>query len=201
MIVLRIKNLNFEYKNNNNYYYFIIAIVLYSQLYQNIITRCSLYKNLDGMIITLVPADKSRKVACVLNGTEMLSTKATSSKTNMPSPTLSRMQLTIIFQKKRQHPTCDGSNYSVKIFTAHSTAVWCIPPLHDPCDPYMTHPTPAWPTHPCLYITPPHPSMSHPPLHNLPTPPLHDPPHPCMTHPTPTWPTPPLHDPPHPSPT
>ena len=69
-------NLNFEYKkkNNNN---FIITIVLYSELYQKIITRCSLHKNLDGMIITLVPADKSRKVACVLNGTEMLSTKAT----------------------------------------------------------------------------------------------------------------------------
>ena len=71
-----VQNLNFEYKINY-YYYFIITIVLYSQLYQKIITRCSLYKNLDGMIITLVPTDKSRKVTCVLNGTEMLSTKAT----------------------------------------------------------------------------------------------------------------------------
>ena len=64
--------------------------MLYSQLYQNIITRCSLYKNLDGMIIMLVPTDKSSKVACVLNGTEMLSTKATTkerTKENMPSPT------------------------------------------------------------------------------------------------------------------
>ena len=34
---------SFQYKNNF-YYYFIIIIVLYSQLYQNIITRCSLYK-------------------------------------------------------------------------------------------------------------------------------------------------------------
>ena len=72
-----VQNPNFEYKNNNNYYYFIITIVLYSQLYQKFITRCSLYKTLDGMIITLIPTDKSRKVACVLNGTEMLSTKAT----------------------------------------------------------------------------------------------------------------------------
>ena len=73
-----VQNPNFEYKNNNYYYNNnIIIIVLYSQLYQKIITRCSLYKNLDGMIITLVPREKSRKVACVLNGTEMLSTKAT----------------------------------------------------------------------------------------------------------------------------
>ena len=32
------------------------------------------------MIITLVPREKSRKVACVLNGTEMLSPKATKKK-------------------------------------------------------------------------------------------------------------------------
>ena len=90
----------FEYKNNN--YYFIIIIVLYSQLHQKIITRCSLYKNLNGMIITLVPREKSRKVACVLNGTEMLSPKATTKK-NMLSQTLSRKQLTIICHKKTQN--------------------------------------------------------------------------------------------------
>ena len=93
-----VQNPSFEYKNN----YIIIIIVLYSQLYQKIITRCSLYKNLDGMIITLVPREKSRKVVCVLNGTEMLSNKATTNK-NMPSPTLSRKQFTIICQKKRQN--------------------------------------------------------------------------------------------------
>ena len=97
-----VKNPSFEYKNNNYYYYYIIIIVLYSHLYQKIITRCSLYKNLDGMIITLVPREKSRKVACVLNGTEMLSNKATTNK-NMPSPTLSRKPFTIICQKKRQN--------------------------------------------------------------------------------------------------
>ena len=96
-----VQNPSFEYKNNF-YYYIIIIIVLYSQLYQKIITRCSLYKNLNGMIITLVPREKSRKVACVLNGTEMLSTKATTNK-NMPSPTLSRKQFTIICQKKRNN--------------------------------------------------------------------------------------------------
>ena len=95
-----VQNPNFEYKNNNhNYYHFIIRIVLYSQLYQKILTRCSLYKTLDSMIIMLVPTDKSRNVACVLNGTEMHFTKAST----MPSPTLSRKQLTIIFQKKRQN--------------------------------------------------------------------------------------------------
>ena len=72
-----VKNPNFEYKNDNNNNNFIITIVLYSQLYQKIITRCSLYENLHGMVITLVPTDKSRKVTCVLNGTEMLSSKAT----------------------------------------------------------------------------------------------------------------------------
>ena len=58
--------------------------------------RCSLYKNFDGIIIMLVPREKSRKVTCVLNGTEMLSPKATTN-------TLSRKQLTIICQKKRQN--------------------------------------------------------------------------------------------------
>ena len=113
MIVLRIKILPHQnqfwkgYKIQvlnikNKYYYLIITIVLYSQLYQKIITRCSLYKNLDGMIITLVAREKSRKVVCVPNGTEMLSNKATTNK-NMPSPTLSRKQFTIICQKKRQN--------------------------------------------------------------------------------------------------
>ena len=86
----------------------IIIIILLFQLYyilnyiKKFITRSSLYKNLDGMIIMLVPREKSRKVACVLNGTGMVSLKATTNK-NMPSPTLSGKQLTIIFQKKRQN--------------------------------------------------------------------------------------------------
>ena len=59
-------------------------------------------KILDGMIIMLAPRERSRKVTCVLNGTEMLSPKATTNK-NMPSAILSRKQLIIICQKKRQN--------------------------------------------------------------------------------------------------
>ena len=70
------------------------------------------------MIIMLVPREKNRKLACVPNGTEMLSIKATTNK-NMPSPTLSKKQLII----KTEYLICDRSNYSVKIFTAHSTTV------------------------------------------------------------------------------
>ena len=55
----------------------IITIVLYSQLYQKLLPDAPCIKNLDGMIIMLVPSEKSRKVTCVLNGTEMLSLKAT----------------------------------------------------------------------------------------------------------------------------
>ena len=40
-----VQNPSFEYKNN--FYYFIIIIVLYSQLYQKIITRCSWHKKLQ----------------------------------------------------------------------------------------------------------------------------------------------------------
>ena len=117
-----VQNPNFEYKNNNNnyYYFIIITIVLYSQLYQKIITRCSLYKNLDGMIITVVPTDKSRKVACVLNGTEMLSTKETTKKKKKKQE--KKHAFFQIIQKavdnnfseeKTEHLTCDRSNYSV----------------------------------------------------------------------------------------
>ena len=81
------------------------------------------------------------------------------------------------------------------------------PPLHDPPHPFMTYPSPTWPT--SLLHYPPHPFMNQPPLYDLPqpyrtqlTPSWTTPPHPFMTHPTLTWhtPTPPLHDPPHPTP-
>ena len=96
-----VQNPNFEYKNNNNYYYFIITIVLYFQLYQTIITRCSLYKNLDGMIIMFQQIKAgmlplfSMELKCFLP-------KQVPRK-NLPSPTLSRKKLTIIFLKKRQN--------------------------------------------------------------------------------------------------
>ena len=155
MIVLRIKiwpNQNQFWKgykiqvfNIKNKYYLIITIVLYSQLYQKIITRCSLYKNLDGMIITLVLREKSRKVVCVPNGTEMLSNKATTNK-NMPSPTLSRKQLTIICQKKKRQNKIPNL-WQMKLFSenfhsplhhciTHTTPGWPTPPLHDPPHPY-----------------------------------------------------------------
>ena len=95
------QNPSFEYKK-------ISIIILLLQLYyipnyiKKLLPDAPCIKNFDGMIITLVPREKSRKVACVLNGTEMLSTKATTNK-NMPSPTLSRKQFTIICQKKRQN--------------------------------------------------------------------------------------------------
>ena len=104
---LNIKSIIIIMNNNNNnnyyYYYYYYNCVIFSNYIKRIITRCSLYKNLNGMIIMLVPTDKGRKVGCVLNVTEMLSTKATTKKNKMPSPTLSRKQLTIIFQKKRQN--------------------------------------------------------------------------------------------------
>ena len=78
MIILRIKfglskvifgrgtNLNFDYiKIIIVIIIIIITIVLYFQLYQQIITRCSLYKNIDGIIITLVPTDKNRMIGAM----------------------------------------------------------------------------------------------------------------------------------------
>ena len=115
-----VQNPHFEYKNNNYYYCFIIRIVLYSQLYQKIITRHSLYKNLDGMIIMLVPTDKSRKVACVLNGTEMLSTKATTKKKAF-SHIIQKAVDNNFSEEKTEHLTCDRSNFPVNFFTSHST--------------------------------------------------------------------------------
>ena len=119
---------SFEYKNNNNN--FIIIIVLYSQLYQKIITRCSLYKNLNGMIITLVPREKSRKVACVLNGTEMLSPKATTKEKHAFSNIIQKAVDNNLSEENTEHLICDRSNYSVKNF-------------HSPPQPYMTHLTPS----------------------------------------------------------
>ena len=80
------------------------------------------------------------------------------------------------------------------------------PPLNDPTNLFITHPTPAWPTPPLndnptpplndtphptpAWHTPPHPFMTH----HIPHPCMTTPPHSFMTHPTP-----PLHDRPHPS--
>ena len=96
-----VQNPSFEYKKNK---YIILLLQLYyiPNYIKKLLPDAPCIKNFNGMIITLVSREKSRKVACVLNGTEMLSTKATTNK-NMPSPTLSRKQLIIICQKKRQN--------------------------------------------------------------------------------------------------
>ena len=66
--------------NRLHYYNFIISVVFIPN-YINFFTRFSLYKDHNGMIITLVPREKSRKVACVLSRTEVPPTKATTNKT------------------------------------------------------------------------------------------------------------------------
>ena len=95
------------------------------------------------MIITLVPREKNRKVACVLNGIEMLSPKATTNKTCL-LPHYQKAVDNNLSEEKTEHLTCDRSNYSQP-----------TSPLYDPPLPFMTHPTP--PLH-----DPPHPSMTHP---------------------------------------
>ena len=95
-------------------------------------------KNLDGMIITLVPREKSRKLACVPNGTEMLSIKATT-KTCL---------LHNIIQKAVDNNLLEDripNLWQIKLKFSQPT-----PPLYNPPHPCMTHPTP--PLH-----DPPHP--------------------------------------------
>ena len=74
------------------------------------------------MIITLVPREESRKVTYVLNGTEMLSTKATTNK-NIPSPTISIKAVeNNLSEERTECLNCDRSNYSVKFSIPHLTA-------------------------------------------------------------------------------
>ena len=75
------------------------------------------------MIIMLVPREKSRKVACVLNGTEMLSLKATTNRKHAFSHIIQKAVDNNFSEEKTEHQTCDRSNYSVKFFIAHSTPV------------------------------------------------------------------------------
>ena len=82
-----------------------------------------MYKNLDGMIIMLVPTDKSKNVACVLNGTEMLSTKASTKKKHVFYHIIQNAVDNNFSEEKTKYLICDRSNYSVKFLTAHSTPV------------------------------------------------------------------------------
>ena len=57
----------------------------------------------------LVPTDKSRKVACVLNGTEMLSTKATTKKKKKHafSHIIQKAVDNNFSEEKTEHLTCN----------------------------------------------------------------------------------------------
>ena len=145
------------------------------------------------MIITLVLRDKSRKVACVLNGTEVLYQSNYQQK-HAFSHIIQQAVDNNLSEERVKCLTCDKSNYSVKFSTLHHnpcitnpTPTWPTP--HYPC---MTHCTPAWPTPvwptPLLYDPP---FRTHPPLHDPSHPTPAWPTLPCMTHSTPAWPTPP----------
>ena len=116
------QNPSFEYKK-------ISIIILLLQLYyipnyiKKLLPDAPCIKNLNGMIITLVPREKSRKVACVLNGTEMLSTQSNYKQKHAFSNIIQKAVYNNLSEEKTEYLICDRSNYSVKIFTAHSTTV------------------------------------------------------------------------------
>ena len=64
-------------------------------------------KNHNGMIIKLVPREKSRKVACVLNGTEMLSPKATTKQKHAFSHIIQKAVDNNLSEEKTETLTCD----------------------------------------------------------------------------------------------
>ena len=116
------QNPSFEYKK-------ISIIILLLQLYyipnyiKKLLPDAPCIKNFNGMIIRLVPREKSRKVACVLNGTEMLSTKANYKQKHAFSNIIQKAFYHNLPEEKTEYLICDRSNYSVKIFTATSTTV------------------------------------------------------------------------------
>ena len=68
------------------------------------------------MIITLVPREKNRKVACVLNGTEMLSTKGNYKQKHAFSHIIHKAVDNNLSEEKTETLTCE-----MKLFTAHPT--------------------------------------------------------------------------------
>ena len=229
MIVLRIKiwpNQNEFWKGykiqvlnikNYYYYYFIITIMLYSQLYQKIITRCSLYKKSSWHNYYVSSKRKKQKGYLCSQWSWNAFSKNNYKQKHAFSHIIQKAVDNNLSEEKTEHLTCDRWNYSHPTPFLHDPP-HPTPPLHDP-----PHPTPTWPTPPLH--DPPHTCMTHPTLPHLymthpshpymthPTPPLHDPPHPCMTHPTPphpcmthphpymTHPTPAWHTPTPPHPT
>ena len=67
-------------------------------------------------MIMLVPREKSRKVTCVLNGTEMLSPKATTNKKHAFSHIIQKAVDNNLSEEKIEHLNCD-----MKLFTPYPT--------------------------------------------------------------------------------
>ena len=175
MIVLRIKiwpNQNQFWKGykiqvlniKNYYYYFIITIVLYSQLYQKIIMRCSLYKKSWWHDYYVGSKRKKQKGYLCSQWNWNAFSKTNYKQKHAFSHIIQKGVDNNLSEEKTEHLTCDRWNYSHPTPFLHDPP----PPLHDPPPPLHDppHPTSTWPTHPC---------MTHPT--------------PYMTHPTPTWPT------------
>ena len=169
MIVLRIKiwpNQNQFWKGykvqvlnikNYYYYYFIITIVLYSQLYQKIITQCSLYKISSWHDYYVSSKGKKQKGYLCSQWNWNAFSKSNYKQKHAFSHIIQKAVYNNLSDEKTEHLTCDRCNYSDP-----STF------LHDPPHPCMTHSHPLHdPTHPI-------------PTPTWPTPPLHDPSHPII---------------------
>ena len=83
------------------------------------------------MVIMLVPREKSRKVACILNRTEMLSTKATTRKKRAFSYIIQKVVDNNLSEERAECLTCDRSNY------------WSHFP-HHPCPGFSLLVDPTW---------------------------------------------------------
>ena len=116
----------------------LLKLYYFSQLYKKIITRCSLYKNLDGMIIMLVPREKKQK------GWSNYSVKFFTAHSTPVSPTPP------LHNPPHPHPYI---NWHHSVSGSGRSNIYYFPHLshYDP-----PHPTTARPTPP-LHDTPPHP--------------------------------------------
>ena len=137
-----VQNPSFEYKNSFYYYYFIIIIiVLYSQLYQNIITRCSLYKKLQWHDYYISSNRKKQKGFLCSQWNWNAFSKSNYKQKHAFSHIIQKAVENNLSEEKTETPNL----WQMKLFTPHPTHPWLTPPLHD-----TPHPTPAWPTPPLL---------------------------------------------------
>ena len=97
-------------------------------------------KNLDGMIIMLVPREKKQKACLCYQWNWNAFYQSNYKQKHAFSNIIQKAVDNNLLEEKTEYLICDRSNDSVKIFTAHSTTVWPTPPLHDPHQPCMTHP-------------------------------------------------------------